>query len=193
MIEFVEGEVVSRHPGQVILAVGGVGFLVFVPLSTYDRLPGTGPLRLLTHMVPREDRFLLFGFLTVQERELFNLLLTVKGVGPRLALKILSGLQPTDLVQALMDGEVGQLCRVSGVGKKTAQRLVVELRDAVAHLSAAGATHVDSAAADAVMALIKLGAYRTDAEKAVEKARKGLESDAGAEEIVRECLRKGFV
>ncbi|MHC5038683.1 MAG: Holliday junction branch migration protein RuvA [Planctomycetota bacterium] len=193
MIDFIEGELVSRNPGQVTLQVGGIGFLISIPLSTYDRLPAAGRMGLHTHLVPREDGFFLFGFRTREEREIFLLLTTVRGVGPRLALKVLSGFPVGEIVQALQREEPGLLCKIPGIGRKTAQRLVLELKDAVKHLPVAGALPKDSAGSDAVVALIKLGAARAVAEKAVVKSRKSLPPGAGTEEIVRECLQKGLV
>lgn len=192
MMEFIEGELVERGPGMVTLRVGGIGFRLSVPLSTFDRLPAGGPLKLFTHLVPREDAFLLFGFLAPEERELFLLLQTVSGVGPRLALKVLSGFPPTQVARAVAEGEVGLLCKVPGIGRKTAERLIVELKDAVKHLAAADASRADIVTADAVVALIKLGAGRVEAERAVEKARRTAPPSAGAEDIVRECLRQGL-
>ncbi|MHC4600519.1 MAG: Holliday junction branch migration protein RuvA [Planctomycetota bacterium] len=193
MIDFIEGELVSRNPGQVTLALPGIGFLVFVPLSTYDRLPEGGRVRLHTHLVPREDAFHLYGFLTPREREIFLLLTTVRGIGPRLALKILSGLNPDEFVEAVAEEETSVLCRISGVGRKTAQRLVLELKDTLKHMAVSGAPKAGRAESDAVVALAKLGASRAEAEKAVATARKALPPGATTEEIVRECLRRGLV
>jgi len=193
MIDFIEGELVSRSPGQVTVALQGVGFLVLIPLSTYDKLPTSGSVRLHTHLVPREDAFHLFGFLTQREREIFLLLTTVKGVGPRLALKILSGLEPEEFLRAVIEEDAGTLCKISGVGRKTAQRLVLEMKDAVKHLALPERPLVERAEADAVVALTKLGATRNEAEKAVASALKTLPPGSTTEDIVRECLRKGFV
>jgi Holliday junction DNA helicase RuvA len=176
----------------VTIQTGGIGVWLSVPLSTYDRVPATGRIRLWTHLVVRDDALQMYGFFSLAERELFLLLNTVKGIGPRVALKILSGIQVGDFVRAVSRGETGLLGRIPGVGKKTAERVVMELKDAASRLPAAGPGSVDSAAADAVVALIKLGAQRSEAEKAVEKARGALPPGAPAEEIVRECLRRGF-
>jgi Holliday junction DNA helicase RuvA len=193
MIDFIEGELVSRSPGQVTLALQGMGFLVSIPLSTYDKLPLEGRVLLHTHLVPREDAFHLYGFLTLREREIFLLLTTVKGVGPRLALKVLSGLEPGEFLRAVIDEDTAALCKISGVGRKTAQRLVLELKDAVKHLAVPGRPPADRAESDAVVALTKLGASRAEAEKAVGSTVKSLSPGASTEEIVRECLKKGLV
>ncbi len=193
MFDFIEGEITSPRPGQVTLRVGGVGYLVAVPLSTYDRLPPEGDVRLFTRLVPGPDQILLFGFLTVEEREIFMLLNTVRGVGPQLALKILSGMPVTDFARAVREGKKALLCSIPGVGRKTAERLILELKDALEHIAPPRGPAIDSAASDAVVALIKLGVSRGEAEKAVEKGRVALPPGAGAEEIIRECLRRGLV
>ncbi|MCU0722886.1 MAG: Holliday junction branch migration protein RuvA [Planctomycetes bacterium] len=192
MLDFVEGDLVARSPGQVTVQTGGLGLLLSVPLSTYDRLPASGRVRLWAHLVVREDALQIFGFSSLEERELFLLLNTVKGIGPRLALKILSGVRVADFVAAVGRGETALLCRIPGIGRKTAERLTVELKDAVSRLPAEGGAPADAGAADAVVALIKLGAQRGEAEKAVGKARAALPPGAATEELVRECLRRGF-
>lgn len=193
MFDFIEGELVTRNPGQVTILTGGFGVRLSVPLSTYDRLPEGGGVRLLAHMHVREDGVQMFGFGTAQERELFLLLNTVKGVGPRLALKILSGVNVGDFVTAVAAGDAAMLQKVPGVGRKTAERLSLELKDAVAHIGPDPSRPIQTGDADAVIALIQLGAGRSEAEKAVKKSRKALDPGATPEEIVRECLRRGYV
>ena len=192
MFDFIEGVIVSRAPGQATVQVGGFGIQLSIPLSTYDHLPQSGTVRLLAHLHVREDCIQLYGFLTREEREAFLLLTTVKGVGPRLALKILSGARVGEFVRAISSGDSALLCRIPGVGRKTAERLLLELKDAVSRMQpGTGETGADRAAADAVIALITLGTARNEAEKAVDRVRSALGGQATADELVRECLRRG--
>src|SRR5213080_3495949 len=166
MITFLEGKLVEALPTQVTVAVHGVGYEVIIPLSSYDKLPPPGqPVKLLTHLAVREDAHVLYGFMTATERELFRLLIhTVSGIGPKIALNILSGISATAFRGAVAGGDVKALSQISGVGKKTAERIVVELKDKI---GAAGAWEASSAARslsaadqkinDAVLALMALG------------------------------------
>lgn len=200
MISFLHGKVVESLPTQVIVDVGGVGYEVLIPLSSFDRLPAAGQdVRLLTHLVVREDAHVLYGFMTVAERELFRLLIhTVSGIGPKIALNILSGMNPVAFRGAVANSDVKALSQISGVGRKTAERIVVELRDKV---GAAGAWEASSAARalspedqkinDAVLALIALGFKQTEAHETVRGAAALLGPQANVEELVRASLKKG--
>ena len=194
MIARLRGRLVSKGPGEVVLDVGGVGYRVAIPVSTFYRLgePG-GEASLLTYTHVREDTLALFGFLTSEEQALFELLIGVAGVGPRLAINILSGIDAPELVQALRAADIARLTRIPGVGKKTAERLVVELRDKAHKLPLAateeaatppGSTSKD----DLVSALANLGYSRPEAERAVERA---LKEDASGrfEDLLRRALR----
>ena len=191
MIAGLSGLVERASPGEVVLDVGGVGYRVRVPLSTYASLPSPGsPARLRTVMVVREDEISLYGFATAEEEGLFGLLQGVTGVGPKLALKILSGLSAPALGHALAAGDLRALTAVPGVGKKLAERLVLELRERVqpsgspAFAARPGRAQTDE---DALEALVGLGYPAKTAEQALGKAR-----TAGArtlEELVREALR----
>ncbi|MHB8766861.1 MAG: Holliday junction branch migration protein RuvA [Deferrisomatales bacterium] len=189
MIASLSGRVDRTTPGEVVVDVGGVGYRVHVPLSTYAGLPGAGrECRLRVVTVVREDEISLYGFATAEEEELFRLLQGVSGVGPRLALKVLSGLSAPLLRQALAGADHGALTRVPGVGKKLAQRLVVELRDKVSP----GATGDGPGAAagpesEALAALEALGYPRRTAEAALETARQG--GAATLETLIRDALR----
>jgi holliday junction DNA helicase RuvA len=144
MITFLQGRLVEVLPTQVTIDVHGVGYEALIPLSSYDPLPPVGQeVRLLTHLAVREDAHVLYGFFTRPERDLFRLLInTVSGIGPRIALNVLSGMNPTAFRGAVARGDVKALSQISGVGKKTAERIVVELRDKV---GAAGAWEAASA------------------------------------------------
>ena len=179
MIAYLRGTLLEKHPNQVIVDIAGVGYDVTVPVSTFSSMPNAGSeVRLHIHTHVREDALALFGFLAVDERTLFERLITVSGIGPRLAVSILSGLATPDLVAAIRSGSIEHLTRIPGVGKKTAERMVVELRDKLDGLFA-GAVPVAETAPEALSAveqdvmsaLLNLGCTRAAAEKAVRKAK----------------------
>jgi Holliday junction DNA helicase RuvA len=200
MITYLEGRLVEALPTQVTVGVGGMGYEILIPLSSYDRLPAPGSdVRLLTHLVVREDAHVLYGFMTAPERALFRLLIgTVSGVGPKLALNILSGMNPTVFRGAVAGGDVKALSKISGVGKKTAERIVVELRDKVgaagvweASSAKRGMTAEEQKLNDATLALIALGFKQIEAHDAVRGAVALLGEQARVEELVRVALKKG--
>ena len=180
MIAFLRGTLLEKHPNQVIVDTGGVGYDVHIPVSTFTALPEAGAevrLRIYTHV--REDAFTLFGFFTGEEKGLFEKLIAVSGIGPSLAIKVLSGLAAPDLITAIRSGAVEHLVRIPGVGKKTAERMVLELRDKL-DLVAGGATPATAPAAaftaleqDVLSALMNLGCQRAAADAAVRKAKAG--------------------
>ena len=200
MITFLHGKLVEALPTQVVVEVGGVGYEVLIPLSSFDKLPAPGQeLKLLTHLVVREDAHVLYGFMTAGERDLFRLLInTVSGIGPKIALNILSGINATAFRGAVAGGDVKALSQISGVGKKTAERIIVELRDKV---GAAGTWEAGSAQRalspddrktnDATLALMALGFKQPEAHESVRAAQAVLGPQAGVEELVRACLKKG--
>src|SRR5881392_2411357 len=190
MITFLEGKLVEALPTQVIVEVHGVGYEVLIPLSSYDKLPQPGQeLTLLTHLVVREDAHTLYGFMSAAERELFRLLInTVSGIGPKIALNVLSGISVTAFRGAVANGDIKALSQVSGVGRKTAERIVVELKDKV---GAAGAWEALSAQRalspedqkinDAVLALMALGFKQIEAHDSVRRAQAALGSQVSIE------------
>ncbi len=192
MYHHLRGVLDRKTPAEAILDVGGVGYRVTIPLSTYERLPQVGQeVRVLTTLVVREDAHRLFGFATEAERSFFQLLRGVSGVGPQVALGIVSSLRAEEFASAVSTGDSAALRRIKGVGKRLSERLVVELRDRVIDLSptvavggSAGRTH------DAVLALEALGFARAPAEKAVRDAIDDGGDDADPGEIVRRALRK---
>src|SRR3989449_6761165 len=131
MIPFLDGKLASALPTQAIIDVGGIGYEVFIPLSSYDKLPAPGqPVRVLTHLHVREDAHVLYGFMSAAERDLFRLLVNnVSGIGPKLALAVLSGMSVTNFKSAVVNSDVAALAKISGLGKKTAERIVLELKD----------------------------------------------------------------
>ncbi len=200
MITFLQGKLVEALPTQVIVDVNGVGYEVLIPLSSFDKLPQAGqPVKLLTQLVIREDAHILYGFASVAERDLFRLLINnVSGIGPKTALNILSGMNATAFRGAVAGGDVKSLSQISGVGKKTAERIVVELRDKI---GAAGAWEAASAQRslspddqkinDAVLALMALGFKQIEAHDSVRAAQASLGAKATVEDLVRVCLKKG--
>lgn len=200
MIAYVRGSIVESLPNQVIVDVHGVGYRCLVPLSTYDRLAGAqGEVKLLTHLHVTERDHTLFGFATAEERDLFRLLMDrVSGIGPKLALAVLSGMSVADFKDNVIRGDVGALSRISGVGKKTAERIVLELKDKVgivdtwqaAKAGGAAADPSQAAQADAVLALIALGYKQAEAQKAVaDLARQAAGGTVTADQLIRDALR----
>jgi Holliday junction DNA helicase RuvA len=199
MITFLHGKLVEMLPTQVTVDVQGIGYEVLIPLSSFDKLPQPGQeIRLLTHLAVREDAHTLYGFMSAAEREMFRLLInTVSGIGPKIALNILSGISVTAFRGAVANGDVKALSQISGVGKKTAERIVVELKDKI---GAAGAWEASSAQRalspedqrvnDAVLALLALGFKQIEAHDSVRKAQASLGAQATVEELVRACLKK---
>lgn len=194
MISYLAGKIVEKHPTRIIVDVGGVGYEVFIPLSSYDRLPSTGDdCTVLTHHHIREDAQVLFGFMTEGERAMFSMLLATTGVGPKLALSALSGLSVRDLKAAIATGDTKCLSSISGIGKKVAARLVVELKDKIsdgeAFDSIAGEEDAgDSLSRDAMLALIALGYKQDQARKMVMDVVKSGKDAGTIEEMVRRAL-----
>lgn len=190
MITHLHGRLAAKTPPFLVVDVGGVGYEVEAPMSTFYALGDSGTeVELLTQMVVREDAQLLYGFATVPERDLFRLIVKVNGVGPRLALAVLSALSVSDFHRALLNDDVAMLVRVPGIGKKTAQRILVDLRDANAEVfkadSASGAVQGD-AKAEAGQALSALGYKPAD----VERMLAGMQAEGqSVEALIREALR----
>jgi Holliday junction DNA helicase RuvA len=194
MIGHLRGALLEKHPNVVLVEAGGVGYEVSIPVSTYTALPEPGAqvsLRIHTHV--REDAIQLYGFAAAAEKALFERLISVSGIGPKLAITILSGLAAAELAEAIRGGSVERLVRIPGVGKKTAERMVLELRDkldlgvAPAAAKAVVAAPLDEAARDAVSALVNMGSKPAAAEEAVRKAR-AAEPEAGFEALFRRAL-----
>jgi holliday junction DNA helicase RuvA len=176
MIGRLTGRLAAKTPDQVLLDVGGVGYVVHIPLSTFYELPESeNPASLWIHTHVREDTLALYGFLTERERSLFLLLLGVAGIGPKVALTVLSGIPPAELASALRNQDVRRLVAIPGVGKKTAERMVLELAEKVAAFAAEQPAETPAAVAaeDVVSALVNLGYRKAEAEKAVESATRG--------------------
>jgi len=192
VIAQVRGRLLRKQPQEAVIDVGGVGYRVTIPLSTFYRLGEPGDeVALLTHTHVREDTLALFGFLTDVEQALFERLIAVAGVGPKLAVAILSGIEAPDLVEALRAGDIARLTRIPGVGKKTAERLVLELKDKMKGLpltEAPAAGRAPTAKDDLVSALVHLGYSRPEAERGVDRS---LQEDGSGrfEDLLRRTLR----
>jgi holliday junction DNA helicase RuvA len=192
VIAHLSGRLLRKSPQEAIVDVQGVGYRVLIPVSTFYRLGDEGaPVSLLIHTHVREDALSLFGFETQGEQTLFERLIDVAGIGPKLALNILSGIEAPDLVEALRSADLPRLTRIPGVGKKTAERLVLELKDKLPALGPAATTPAAAAhpvKEDLVSALANLGYSRAEAEKAVDPALR--EDDQGRfEDLLRRSLR----
>lgn len=200
MITFLHGKLVDALPTQVTIDVNGVGYAALIPLSSYDKLPSPGQeVKLLTHLAVREDAHTLYGFMSAAERDLFRLLInTVSGIGPKIALNVLSGISVTAFRGAVANGDIKALSQISGIGKKTAERIVVELKDKIGTAGAWEASSAQRALSpedqrinDAALALMALGFKQAEAHDAVRKAQGALGAQATVEELVRACLKKG--
>jgi Holliday junction DNA helicase RuvA len=192
MIAQLRGTLDDKRPNQVLVDVGGVGYLVHIPLSTFYALGDLhSNVTLLIHTQVREDAISLYGFLSAREKHLFELLISASGVGPVLALKILSGMSVDDLVPAVRSGDLARLTRIPGVGRKTAERMIVELRDKLAAMEIAEDTRkpvtITGTSGDVVSALLNLGYDQHAAEQAVERAGK-----SGASETFEALLRSAL-
>ncbi len=181
MIAYLRGTLLEKHPNQAIVDAGGVGYDVQIPVSTYSSLPDQGAevkLRIHTHV--REDALSLFGFLTSEEKTIFEKLISISGIGPKLGITVLSGLATPDLIAAIRNGEIERLVRIPGVGKKTAERMVLELKDKLdmfaggvpaSPTAKAPAAALSAIEQDVLSALINLGCQRAAADLAVRKAK----------------------
>jgi len=191
MITRLEGVLLEKAPEEITVDVNGVGYEVRVPLSTFLALPDEGKnvcMRIHTHV--REEAFHLYGFLREAERQCFRMLLGINGIGPRLALSILAGLPVERLLGAIRGGELAVLVGIPGVGKKTAERMLIELRDTVGKLDPelSTARPRDGVEAACLSALLNLGCPRAHAEKAVRRALEGLSEDPLLEDLIKEAL-----
>lgn len=194
MISFVSGKLVEKTPAYVVVETNGVGFKLWIPLSSYQALGEVGEsVCVLTHLHVREDVLQLFGFATPEERDLFQLLISVTGVGPRLAQGILSGISVEEFKQSVRNQDINMLTSAPGVGKKTAERLVLELREKIGESITEGPLipqhAVSPAGEEAVLALVSLGYKRTRAQELVQGVLRE-ESSLAVEEVIRRVLRR---
>ncbi|MBP3438031.1 MAG: Holliday junction branch migration protein RuvA [Sutterella sp.] len=188
MIGRLHGRLIEKTPPQILIDVNGVGYEVDVPMSTFCNLPAEGQeITLLTHFVVREDAMLLYGFATAAERQTFRALIRISGIGPRIALAVLSGMSTNDFAAAVENGDAALLTRVPGIGKKTAERLVLELKGKLVGSAFAGALLPAASAsqADITSALVALGYSEREAQTAV----RTLPADIGVSDGIRQALK----
>src|SRR5216683_2451437 len=198
MITFLDGTLKEALPTHIVVAVHGVGYQVSIPLSSFDKLPSVGsPVHILTHLQVREDAHVLYGFMSVAERDLFRLLVNnVSGIGPKLALAVLSGMSVNNFKAAVVNSDVAAISKISGLGKKTAERIILELKDKLgvaAAWEAASAAHAPTPeqeqANEAVLGLIALGYKQIEAHKTVRDLQDKGEGKS-AEELVKLALKR---
>lgn len=195
MIAYLKGELIRKTPISVTVDVHGVGYEVFVPLSTYYELPSAGKtVSFKIYTQHKEDTLKLFGFLTEEEKEIFETLIAINKVGPKMALTILSGMSIRALLSAVSNNDVDRLCSIPGVGRKTAERLILELRDKLKNLEAPKDQSAVSPSAngtmdDALSALINLGYKRPQAENALKKVAAGSETNTALERLIKDSLK----
>ncbi len=199
MYSFLSGILAERSLTSVTIDVNGIGFQLSIPLSTSQKLPQVGEkIRLLVHHVVREDAQLLFGFATEEERSLFRLLLGVSGIGPKLAITVLSGLGIGELKRAIVDGSVPGLTAISGIGRKTAERMIIELREKIViegrtdeGKAGAALSKNEALVEDSIRALVSLGYSKQNAKAAIQKVLSGRDSGRlSAESLIRESLKQ---
>ena len=194
MISYLKGKLVNKSPTEIIIEVNNVGYRVGISLATFERLSNVGKdIKIFTHTYVREDALKLYGFTTKEERQIFLLLIDVKGIGPKLALTILSGVSPDRLKAAIVNEDLGLLTTIAGVGKKTAQRLIVEIKEPLsAILPEEGILGKEDYVLrnEAVNALVTLGYKRNQSMKAVDRVLPGLAKDATLEELIKKSLEK---
>lgn len=198
MIALISGKIVYKGISNVIVDVQGVGYRVFIPLTTFYELPEAGePITLHVHTNVKQDAINLFGFYTDQERDLFQLMISVSGIGPKIAMSILSGIAAKDLMNAISGGNVGKLINIPGVGKKMAERLVLELKEKVIKKMMAGKAPEagvpgradDMIAEDVLSALVNLGYKSNVAKDALDKALRSSEEELGMDKLLKKTLK----
>jgi Holliday junction DNA helicase RuvA len=189
MISYLKGTLIKRSPNEVIIEVGGVGFGIFVPLSVFYRLPEEGKevhMYVCTYL--QKEQISLYGFLSAEERDLFEVLLTVRGIGPKMALNLLSGMEMEDLKSALIKGDKERLCKIPGIGPKTAERMIFELKDKLT-LEKGKTEALPPHFEDTLLALMKLGYTKKEAKRALQRVIE--EKPAlSIEELLKEALRR---
>ncbi len=198
MIAYLDGKLIEKTPTQIILEVNGVGYCVNIPVSTYEKIGEPGSkVKIITYQHVREDCLQLYGFFTPEEKWLFEALISVNGVGPRTGLGILSFISVNDFHRAVMEEEIDFLSKVPGIGRKTAQRLVVELKEKLGKLDLKKDVTVKSkdqveaqVIQEAILALVSLGYNRYQAKKIIEKGKEGIEDKLSVEELIKRALRQ---
>jgi Holliday junction DNA helicase RuvA len=199
MIAFLEGELIDKLPTRMVVSVGGVGFSIHIPLSSYQKLGSPGSrIRVETYLYVREDALQLYGFATPEEKRLFEMLIALSGIGPGLALNILSGATVAEFTTAILTEDIKKLSTLPKVGRKTAQRLIMELRDTLTRSGAETVSALPMAASegqqavfdDAILGLVALGYDQAQARQAVAQVTAGVEEPMTAEQIIKRALQR---
>jgi Holliday junction DNA helicase RuvA len=191
MIAYLRGQLIQKSPSQVTIDTGGVGYCATIPLSTYFRLGENGdPVELFIHTHLTDNSLALYGFSTREEREIFLKLIGISGIGPKLAMNVLSGIEPGDLEEAIRKSDVARISMVPGIGKKTALRIAMELQDKIEKKEKLLAVKGSKEKEDLVSALLNLGFRRKEVERVVDETISGSAGNTGFEKLLRESLRK---
>ncbi len=191
MIAYLKGTLIHKTPGHVIVDTGGVGYAAAVPLGTYFKLGEVGEtVELLIHTHVTDDALTLFGFDSQEEKGMFLKLIGISGIGPKLAMNILSGIGPADLAEAVRKSDLARLALVPGIGKKTALRITMELQDKLESKEKLLAAKASPEKEDLVSALLNMGFRSKEAERVADQAIAALKPDAGFEKLLRDCLRR---
>jgi Holliday junction DNA helicase RuvA len=191
MIAYLKGTIFQKHPHQIIIDIGGVGYCAAIPLTTYFKLGEIGqPVELLIYTHLTDNSLSLYGFMTQDERDLFLKLIGISGIGPKLAMNILSGMEATELEDAIKKSDVGRISMIPGIGKKTALRITMELQDKIEKKEKLLAVKGSREKEDLISALMNLGFRRKEVERVVDETLRAHSEDAGFEKLLRECLMK---
>ncbi len=191
MIAYLKGKIVQKKPGEVVVVTGGVGYALLIPLSTYFRLGEAGAeveLQVYTHLT--DDSLQLFGFLTPEEKSIFLKLIAISGIGPKMAINILSGIEPKELEEAVRETNVTRLSMIPGIGKKTALRVIMELADKIEKKEKVLSRKESKEREDLISALVNLGFRRKESEQVVDLTLGSLGAQAGFDLLLRECLKR---
>lgn len=191
MIAYLKGKILQKKPGEVVVATGGVGYVLLIPLSTYFKLGEAGTeVELLVHTHLTDDSLQLFGFLSPEEKNIFLKLITISGIGPKMAINILSGIEPGELEEAVRETNVTRLSMIPGIGKKTALRVIMEMADKIEKKEKVLSRKESREREDLISALVNLGFRRKESEQVVDLTIGSLGAQAGFDLLLRECLKR---
>ncbi|MGB9764421.1 MAG: Holliday junction branch migration protein RuvA [Candidatus Saccharicenans sp.] len=191
MIAYVRGKILHKKPGEVVVETNGVGYSLLIPLSTYFKLGEAGSMvELQVHTHLTENSLTLFGFASLEEKNLFLKLINISGIGPKLALSILSGIEPAELEEAIKNTNISRLAMIPGIGKKTALRVIMEMADKIEKKEKILSKKESREREDLVSALVNLGFKRKESEQVVDLTLSSLGTQAGFDLLLRECLKR---